>query len=73
MALRSLLETVACQQIIRRRQLLQDLSQLDLAYQAAEVLAKKLTALRKAIAPAQTWVREDASNYIVSDELGSAA
>ena len=65
MAIRSLPETVACQQIIRRRQLLQDFARLDQAYHEAEMLAKKLTALRKAVAPQQTWVREEPTGYLV--------
>jgi four helix bundle protein len=68
MAIRSLLETVACQQIIRRRGLLQNLVQLDLAYRAAETLAKKLTALRKAVVTEPTWVREEPLIYLVDGE-----
>ena len=49
MALRSLLETIACEQLIRRRRYLQDTALLDAAYQRAETLAAKLHAFRKAI------------------------
>lgn len=51
MAVRSLLETVACQHLIRRRSLIADEHLLDQAYRQAEVLAMKLQAMKKAIAP----------------------
>jgi len=51
MAIRSLLETVACQQIIKRRAFLQDETLLQEAYSRAEVLVAKLHSLRRALAP----------------------
>ncbi|MGC8945894.1 MAG: four helix bundle protein [Anaerolineae bacterium] len=47
MAIRSLVETVACQHLIRRRSLITDEQLLDLAYRQAEVLAMKLQAMKK--------------------------
>jgi four helix bundle protein len=58
MAIRSLLETVACQHLIRRRIYLPDTRVLDVAYQNAEILAAKLHSFRKAIAPEKYVVRE---------------
>ena len=51
MAIRSLIETVACQHIIRRRGYLTDETPLREAYQKSEVLVKKLQAMRKALSP----------------------
>jgi hypothetical protein len=49
MALRSLVETVACQHLIRRRSLVAEEQLLDQAYCQAEALAVKLQAMKKAI------------------------
>ncbi len=68
MALRSLFETVACLHIVRRLNYLNDVTPLDEAYQAAQVLARKLTALRKHLSPEQRWVREEAVEYQVYDQ-----
>ena len=51
MAIRSLLETVACLHLIRRRNYLSDASMLDVAYSKAEILAAKLHNFRKALVP----------------------
>lgn len=61
MAIRSLVETVACQQIIRRRKYLQDEAVLDKVYEDSQLLAKKLQAFRKSISPYQ--VQEDLPPY----------
>jgi four helix bundle protein len=63
MAIRSLLETVACQHLITRHGYLQDASPLRQAYRSAEVLAAKLHAMRGAISPEQPWLREDRPVY----------
>ena len=63
LAIRSLLETVACQHIISRRKLLPDASPLRQAYRDAETLVAKLHSMRKAIAPNQKWLREEALIY----------
>jgi len=68
LAIRSLLETVACQHIINRRSFLQDTSPLHQAYSQAETLAAKLHNMRKAIAPEQKWLREDQAIYNVKAE-----
>ena len=63
MAIRSLIETVACQQIIQRRGYLQDKALLDKAYEDSQVLAKKLQSFRKSLSKAQYQVREDSAIY----------
>ena len=63
LAIRSLLETVACQHIIRRRALIKDIERLNDVYGRAETLAAKLHTLRKAISPKQNWLRESAAFY----------
>jgi hypothetical protein len=49
MALRSLIETVACQHLIYRRQYLKDAALLREVYQASDRLAAKLQAMRRTI------------------------
>ena len=66
MALRSLLETVACQHLISRRGYLQDATPLRQAYRRAETLAVKIPAMRRAIAPEQPWLREQEVVYQVT-------
>src|SRR4051812_9731123 len=50
LALRSLIETIACQHIIHRRGWLQDTISLRQAYRQAGILAARIQALRKSIA-----------------------
>ena len=52
MALRSLIETVACQHLIFRRQYLTDTTLLREAYQASDKLAAKLQAMRRVLTAA---------------------
>lgn len=68
LAIRSLLESVACQHIIDRRQHLKDPALLRQAYRQAEILAAKLHTMRKAIEPKQTWLREETVLYTAEDE-----
>lgn len=68
LAIRSLVETVACQHIISRRNLSPDLARLREAYERAETLVAKLHTLRKTIAPEQKWLREEGAVYEVSSE-----
>ena len=49
MAIRSLIETVACQQIIQRRGYLQDEDLLRKMYDGSQLLAKKLQSFRKSL------------------------
>jgi four helix bundle protein len=68
LALRSLIETVACQHIIHRRGWLQDTTLLRQAYSEASVLAARIQTMRKTLAPGQHWVREDVTDYITNNE-----
>jgi len=68
MAIRSALETVACQHIIQRRSLLQDAALLDQAYRSAETLVAKLHAMRKVLMPESARLREETMTYTVSAE-----
>lgn len=63
MAIRSLLETIACQHIINRRDYLKDKTLLRQAYKDAQILAAQLQSMRKAVAPEQSWLRESTTNY----------
>lgn len=65
MSIRSLIETVACQHIIRRRKYLQDESLIDKAYENSQTLARKLQSFRKSISSYQ--VREDTLLYGETD------
>ena len=68
LAIRSLLETVACHYIIYHRKFLQDVTPLRQAYRQAETLVAKLHTMRKAIAPQQLWLRGEAMAYEVGDD-----
>jgi four helix bundle protein len=66
LALRSLVETVACLRLMQKRRYLAttDLDRLD---KMANGLAAKLQAFRKAIAPDQKWLREEQFEYGAND------
>ena len=68
LAIRSLLETVACQHIISRRGYLPGATKLREAYRSAETLAARLHTMRKSIAPDQPWLREAEVVYDIPDE-----
>ena len=65
LAIRSLIETVACLHIIKRRVLVQDETLPNQIYRAAEILAAKLHSLRKTIAPEHRWLREISDDYSI--------
>jgi len=62
MALRSLIETVACQHLIHRRKYLDDNAVLREAYQGSDKLAAKLQAMRRSILGNRA-LREDIEEY----------
>jgi four helix bundle protein len=68
LAIRSLLETVACQHLISRRQYVPDATQLRQAYRSAETLVAKLHTMRKTLAPDQPWLREAEVLYQVTKD-----
>jgi four helix bundle protein len=63
MSIRSLIETIACIHIVRRRNFLEDKALLDQAYEQSQPLAKKLQSFRKALSPSSYQVREDNPLY----------
>jgi four helix bundle protein len=67
LALRSLVETVACQHLISRRKYLADPEVLREAYRQSEVLFRQLQAMRKAVSPGKAWMREEVSVYGVDE------
>lgn len=66
MAIRSLIETVACQRIIQRRGYIQDQDLLMKAYEDSQIIAKKLQSFRKSLSGSQYQVRESVSS--IQDE-----
>jgi four helix bundle protein len=62
MAIRSLIETVACQQIIQRRAYFQDPELLRKMYNDSQVLVRKLQSFRNSISKSKYQVREDYFN-----------
>src|SRR5918993_5964174 len=59
MTIRSLIETVACQQIIQQRGYVEDKDLLKNMYDDSQTLAKKLQSFRKSLSNSQYQVRED--------------
>jgi four helix bundle protein len=66
MAVRSVLETVACLHIIRRRKFLEEIASLDKIEESARVLAAKLHAFRNSLKP-NHQVKETESLYNVDE------
>src|SRR3954454_9028149 len=68
LAVRSLLETIACQHIINRRSYLEDPTLLRQAYNEATTLARKLQVMRNTLVPPQFRLREETVDYAGLDE-----
>ena len=68
MAIRSLIETVACQHLIRLRNYLADGFLLDKIYDQSQILARKLQSFRKAISNTHRKVQEEEAIYL-GDEI----
>ena len=66
MAVRSVLETVACQHIIRRCKFIDDEKSLDKITEDARILASKLHAFRNAITPSRE-IKEPEAQYNIGD------
>jgi four helix bundle protein len=66
MAVRSVLETVACLHIIQRRKFIDDAKPLDKSAENARILASKLHAFRNAITPARK-IKEPEAQYNIDD------
>jgi four helix bundle protein len=69
LAIRSLIETVACQHLINRRGFLSDKTNLRQAYRDAQTLMAMLYTMRKTIAPSQSWLRENPVEYVTNGEM----
>lgn len=67
-AIRSLVETVACQHLINRRGYLEDSTSLRDAYRASEKLFAKLQAFRASIAQPGSSIREEPTPYEYGDD-----
>jgi four helix bundle protein len=63
MALRSLLETVACLRIIVRRKYIKDEAHMEKIDLHAQELARKISAFRRAISPQNRSIGEKAEEY----------
>ncbi|MCB9098618.1 MAG: four helix bundle protein [Anaerolineales bacterium] len=70
LAVRSLIETVACQHLINRRQYLKDPEPLRNAYRASEKLFAKLQAFRHALIKNKSLpsIREETKPYLFDDD-----
>ncbi|MCB0163550.1 MAG: four helix bundle protein [Anaerolineae bacterium] len=70
LAVRSLIETVACQHLINRRQYLKDSEPLRNAYRASEKLFAKLQAFRHALIKNKSLpsLREEPEPYLLDDD-----
>lgn len=62
MAIRSLIETVACQKIIQRRGYFQNTELLQKMYNDSQILVRMLQSFRNSLSKTQYQVREDYSN-----------
>lgn len=62
-AIRSLIETVACQHLIYRRGYLSDIQLLRTTYKKAKTLAAKLHTMRHAVKSTPDRLRESSSTY----------
>lgn len=63
MAIRSLIETVACQKIIQRRGYFQDEELLAKMYEDSQLLARKLQNFRKSLSKPKYQVQEETLEY----------
>lgn len=68
LAIRSLIETVACLRIIEQRQYLEDKKLLEDADLKAQPLARKLHAFRKTLKTNNKTIREEADSYLLEVE-----
>ena len=67
MAIRSLVETVACQHIIRRRKYISDSTVLDEVYVKSNELAKRLQSFRKSLVGNGGTIKEETALYFVDE------
>lgn len=63
LAVRSVIETVACQRLIQRRFLTVESHLLERADTEAQTLARQIHAMRRSLDPDKKWLREDGTHY----------
>ncbi len=63
MALRSLVETVACIQLLRRRRYIRDETKLNKLYEDASLLARRIQSMRRSMQGQGERVREEQEDY----------
>ncbi len=63
LALRSLIETVACQRLITRRKYVTDEAYLNQLDTKAQELSIRISAFRKLLVPSNKYIREDHTPY----------
>ena len=68
LSIRSLIETVACLHLIRRRKYLEDETPLNEIYLKSQTLARKLQSFRKSLSTSPHQIREESSDYVVDLE-----
>jgi four helix bundle protein len=68
MAIRSLIETVACQHLVERRNYLTDKTDLREAYRKSQELARQLQAFRKSLLAHKRQVGEIQPDYLVEND-----
>ena len=66
--IRSVIETVACLHVIKRRKLNDDIDLLRRTYRHSQLLFGKLVGMRRAVDPDQKWIREESAEYLVLNE-----
>ena len=68
MAIRSLIETVACQHLITRRDYFSDRTELRAIYLQSQTLARKLQAFRKSLSSSYKQTAEFEGDYLLEDD-----
>jgi four helix bundle protein len=68
-AIRSIIESVACLHIIFRRKYASDTDLIRRTYAHARLFVGKLTAMRTKLDPDRRYVREDHSEYLANDDI----
>jgi four helix bundle protein len=68
-SIRSLIETVACQHLIRRRKYLEDEALLDDVYMKSQTLVRKLQAFRNTLSAHARKLREESADYLSDYEI----
>ncbi len=68
LALRSLIETVACQRLISRRKYVTDIAVMNLLDVKAQELAKRIHAFRKSLTNPKKTIGEEQASYDITEK-----